>query len=230
LIAFVVLLLVLVAYFGALDVQNRQQLVSESRKEVRLQWENMGPSNPHSAAHYGSYAFKPISPLTALDEGVNLTAGRVLRLEGHVQNETVHSSQSQSVFISYFGPLKASLILQIMIPLLIIFLTYYSIQSEREQGRIRLILVQGLSYRSVVLGKVISVWILSIVVLLATLVVQWIIFGDLFNGDYLLRSALLVLSYSSFYFIISAITAGFCSSVAKGSSALTVMLAVWVLW
>ncbi|TAH19270.1 MAG: hypothetical protein EAZ08_08850 [Cytophagales bacterium] len=26
----------------------------------RQQWENQGEKNPHSAAHYGTYAFKPI--------------------------------------------------------------------------------------------------------------------------------------------------------------------------
>ncbi|MEM1406388.1 MAG: DUF3526 domain-containing protein, partial [Bacteroidota bacterium] len=215
---------------GVQDVKNRQALVNQSKEEVREQWENMGPSNPHGAAHYGSYAFKPITLLSALDEGVNLTAGRVLRLEGHVQNETTHSSQSQSAFISYFGPLKASLILQIVLPLLIIFLTYYSIQSEYEQGRIRLLMVQGVAYAKLIVGKVLSVWMLAFLTLLMTLAVQWITLGQSFSQDLMLRSGLIVLAYAGFYWIISSITATLCSRWAQGASALTIMLALWVLW
>lgn len=219
-----------IAYFGVQDIQNRQNLVDQSKKQIRDQWENMGPSNPHGAAHYGSYAFKPLTPLSALDEGVNLTTGRVLRLEGHVQNETTHSSQSQSAFISYFGPLKASLILQIVIPLLIIFLTFYSIQSEHEQGRIRLLMVQGVSYSRLVLGKVLSVWLLSFLILLITLIVQWMTMGQSIDQDLLLRTVLIVAVYGLFYWVICSITAALCSKWVKSASALTIMLAIWVVW
>jgi len=230
LIIFFTLLLLAVGYFGAEDIKNRQTIIDQSKAEVRDQWENMGPSNPHSAAHYGSYAFKPLTPLSALDEGVNLTAGRVLRLEGHVQNETVHSHQSQSVFISYFGPLKASLILQIVLPLFIIFLTYYSIKSELDQGRIRLLLVQGISYRKLILGKTISVWLLAVVILLITIVLQWVTFGGSLQGDQFVRSSLMIVVYAAFYWIIISLTAFFCSRSVSSASALAIMLALWVVW
>ncbi len=230
LILLLTFMLVAVSYFGAQDVANRQAKIDGSKKEVREQWESMGPSNPHGAAHFGSYAFKPLTPLSALDEGVNLTAGRVLRLEGHVQNEVVHSSQSQSVFISYFGPLKASILLQVVIPLLIIFLTYYGIKGEHEQGRVRLLMVQGVSYFRLIIGKVVSVWVLAILILLITLIIQWATFQGSLQPDLLLRSALIVLAYSLFYLVIGSFTAVFCARWAGGASALTVMLAIWVVW
>ena len=79
--------------------------------------------NPHRAAHYGSYAFKPINILNSMDGGVNDITGNVLKLEGHVQNEIVYSEASQSLTISKFGKLKSSLLLQYVIPLLLIFLS-----------------------------------------------------------------------------------------------------------
>jgi ABC-2 type transport system permease protein len=230
LIIFITFILVAMGYFGTQDVINRQVLTHEAKAEVRDQWENMGASNPHNAAHYGSYAFKPLSPLTALDEGVNLTTGRVLRLEGHAQNEVVHSNQSQSEFISYFGPLKASLILQVVLPMLIIFLTYTSIKSDQEQGRIPMLMVQGITYSKLILGKVTSVWLLTLLILLITLAVQWITFKDAIGEDLILRSSLIVLAYASFYWIISSLTASFCSRWFKGASALTIMLAIWLVW
>lgn len=224
------IVLAIISYFGVKDIQNRQEQTSDSKSQVREQWENMGPSNPHSAAHYGSYAFKPITPLSALDEGVNLTAGRVLRLEGHVQNEVVHSAQSQSAFISYFGPIKVSRVLQIIVPLFIIFLTYNTIKSEYEQGRIKLLMVQGVSYQRLIFGKILSIWLLAFFILLITLGFQIITFGGLFSPDLMLRSGLIILAYSSFYLIITALTASLSSRFVKGASALTIMLAVWVVW
>ena len=41
--------------------------------------------NPHSAVHYGSYAFKPMNALNSLDGGINNITGNVIKLEGHVQ-------------------------------------------------------------------------------------------------------------------------------------------------
>ena len=35
----------------------------------------MGTSNPHRAAHFGSYAFKESTILNSIDEGVNLLLG-----------------------------------------------------------------------------------------------------------------------------------------------------------
>ena len=222
--------LLLLSYFGVQDVRNRQALVDQSKREVREQWENMGPTNPHGAAHYGSYAFKPLNSLSALDEGVNLTAGSVLRLEGHVQNEVVHSAQSQSAFISYFGPLKASIVLQVIVPLFMIFLTYYAVKSEHEQGRVRLLMIQGITYPKLVFGKVLAIWILSLIILLVTLGSQIAIFGAGLEADFLLRSALIVLAYAVFYLIITSLTASFCAWASQGASSLTFMLAVWVVW
>ncbi len=230
LIIFLVLILAAVSYFGVQDVAKRQARIDGSKQEVRDQWENMGASNPHGAAHFGSYAFKPLTALSALDEGVNLTAGRVLRLEGHVQNEIVHSSQSQSVFISYFGPLKASILLQIVIPILIIFLTFYGIKGEHEQGRVRLLMVQGISYFRLIFGKVISVWVFAVLVLLITLIIQLLTFNESISGDLLLRTGLIVLAYGSFYLIIGSITGLFSLKWSGRSSALTTMLAIWVVW
>ena len=100
------------------DLQINQQEVAQ--KKVRQQWENLEPMHPHGAAHYGSYAFKSINILNSLDGGVNDITGNVIKLEGHVQNEMVYSEASQSISISRFGKLRASVLLQYVIPMIII--------------------------------------------------------------------------------------------------------------
>ena len=63
--------LILVTWFGIL--QNNEQIETQemAQSHVRSQWDEMEPSNPHRAAHFGSYAFKPTSVLNSIDEGIN---------------------------------------------------------------------------------------------------------------------------------------------------------------
>ena len=101
--------LLIVVSFGVNQNLNQQGYRSKAQKHVRNQWNNLEAMNPHRAAHYGSYAFKPINILNSMDSGVNDITGNVLKLEGHVQNEIVYSEASQSLTISKFGKLKSSL-------------------------------------------------------------------------------------------------------------------------
>ena len=100
---FFVLSLSLVVWMGIIQNKGQQQLQMKAQNHVRQQWENLEAMNPHRAAHYGSYVFKPVSILNSVDEGINSITGNVLKLEGHVQNEIVYSEASQSISISKFG-------------------------------------------------------------------------------------------------------------------------------
>src|SRR3990170_1332457 len=64
------------------------QLDHESADRLaRAQWLNQPAKDPHSAAHYGAYAFKPQDPLSLFDPGVNAYTGVAAFLEAHKQNE-----------------------------------------------------------------------------------------------------------------------------------------------
>ena len=41
---------------------------------TNTQWLKQGDKNPHTAAHFGNYAFKPLGPLAFFDSGI--TSGR----------------------------------------------------------------------------------------------------------------------------------------------------------
>ena len=86
-----VLVLLLSIILGKYETQQQQQSYQTASNHLRQQWESIKEMNPHGAAHYGTYVFKPTNLLSSLDEGVNSITGNVLRLEGHVQNEIVHS-------------------------------------------------------------------------------------------------------------------------------------------
>ena len=53
------------------------------------QWQSQGEKNPHAAAHYGIYAFKPVTPLAFFDTGVANYLGVSVWLEAHRRNRAV---------------------------------------------------------------------------------------------------------------------------------------------
>ena len=151
--SFFIILLSLATYFAI--VQNNKQIKSQqdAHNHIRLQWDELDSTNAHSAAHYGTYAFKSNTILNSLDEGINSVTGLVLRLEGHKQNDVAFSEVSQSLEISKFGKFKPSLLFQFIIPLFLIFLTFNSYTSEISSGRLKLLIIQGDSLLKIVFGK-----------------------------------------------------------------------------
>ena len=225
---FFVLSLSLVVWMGVLQQENQQQSQLEAQKHVRKQWENLEAMNPHRAAHYGSFAFKPLNILNAMDGGINDITGNVLQLEGHVQNEIIYSEASQALSISKFGKLKSSLILQYVIPLFLIFLSYGSISNEKEGQRIKLLILQGASTEKLVNAKSISVWIYGLFLLIVTVTIQSVLGST--NPEIFKRLAYVLLSYGLYYFIITSLSTYLSATLKDKTSALSSILAIWILW
>lgn len=227
---FFIFFLSLVTFLGIIQndkIQNEQKLAHE---HIRAQWDGMEASNPHSAAHYGTYAFKPISVLSSIDEGISSVTGNVLRLEGHRQNDIVFSEASQSLIISKFGKLNPSLIFQFIIPLLLIFFSFNTYITERQTGRLKLMLVQGASLRKIIFSKVLSIWFIGLLLLLLTLFIQIIFNSDNINSDVIIRLSILFLSYAFYYFILINITILLSVIFKSSTAALSLTVLTWVFW
>jgi ABC-2 type transport system permease protein len=228
-IALFILSLALVSWMVSMQNQRLQAQREAANKQMREKWDNMDPMNPHGAAHYGTYVFKPITHLNSIDEGVNAVTGHALFLEGHVQNEIVYSEASQSLAISKFGKLKPSLILQFIIPLLLIFLSFNMMSTERESGRLKLLILQGAHTTTILWAKILAVWSLSLIFLVLT-------FGLIYSfqssqeSDILVRALLLIIVYALYYFIVSALTVMLSARLQNATAALSTMLAFWILW
>ena len=225
-----VLVLVLSIALGNYQTQKQTERYKDAQKELRAQWESIDAMNPHGAAHYGTYVFKPANLLGSLDEGVNSVSGNVLRVEGHVQNEIVHSEASQMQSISKFGKLKSSLLLQYIVPILLIFLAFSSISNEKRSGRLKLLVLQGAKPFSLILGKTLSIWMYGVGLLALTILAYALFNLQGLNGDVLSRTALFFLSYSLYYFIITGLTVFFSASWQNPTMALTSMLGLWIVW
>jgi len=230
LISFFVILLFIVTFFGI--VQNNKQIQSQNdaHNHIRAQWDEMDPTNPHSAAHFGTYAFKPNSILNSLDEGVNAVTGLVLRLEGHKQNEVAFSEASQSLTVSTFGKFKVSLLFQFIIPLFLIFLAFNIYTSEISSGRLKLLLVQGNSLRQIVFAKIFSLLSLATILLLFTMIVQFLFNFSHIELDHIIRLSVFFLSYFVYYFIIISFTVLLSLIFKNSTAALSLTIITWSLW
>lgn len=224
------LLLFLTVYLGDKQTEVQSLQYQQSREYMRANWENNDPMHPHGAAHYGTYLFKPTNMLSSLDEGVNSVTGNVLRIEGHVQNEILFTEASQMQSISKFGKLKSSLLLQYILPLLLIFLSFQSINSEKQSKRLKLLVFQGASKKKIILGKAISVFLFGLSLLGITVLTYLILNSNSLNLDIISRTLLLFISYSIYYFTLCSATVFLSARLKNSNLALTSMMGLWILW
>lgn len=228
-LGFILVLLVSV-FLGNYQTQVQTQNYQTAQNHLRKQWESIKEMNPHGAAHYGTYIFKPANLLSSLDEGVNSITGNVLRVEGHVQNEIIHSEASQMQSVSKFGKLKSSLLLQYIVPILLVFLAFSSISNEKQSGRLKLLILQGANPKQIIFAKTLSVWLYGVGLLALTILAYALFNLQNVDSEIIKRTSLFFATYALYYFIISGLTVFFSASGKNLTLALTSMLGIWIIW
>jgi ABC-2 type transport system permease protein len=137
--------------------QVRERLQQSTYQQiVRAQWEGQPDRHPHRVAHYGTFAFKPPGPLDAFDPGVDSYGGRVLYLEAHRQNAANFAEAGELSSAFRLGELSLAFVLQLVLPLVVVILGHRSFVDEAESGRLRLLLAQGVSGRTLAFGKLVG--------------------------------------------------------------------------
>ncbi len=139
-------------HYRDVDTQHR-----EATRATRRQWLDQGSKNPHSAAHYGIYAFKPKMPLSLIDPGVDAYTGVATWLEAHKQNDFKYRPAQDATAVARFGELSAATVLQWLVPLLIILLAFPAFAGERDLGTLRQVMSLGVRPLDLALGKALGV-------------------------------------------------------------------------
>lgn len=220
--------LIAVSIISVKEVKQSKDNQQKAQQHMREKWEAIDSMNAHSAAHYGTYLYKPVTAIGNFDEGVYNITGKVLRIEGHVQNEIVYSEASQSLLLSKFGKLKSSLILQYIIPLLLIFLAFNSMSNEKESGRVKLLYLQGATTAQLIISKSIAIWIYGVLLLLITFCTQLLSLPP--HYDQTERLVLLFMAFALYYYIIVIGTIYLSAKLKNNTAVLTMSLACWMLW
>lgn len=140
-----------------------QQQWQQKNEEL---WQTQPDRHPHRVAHYGSMVFKPVSPLSFIDAGVNPFVGNALFLEAHRQNSaSVKQIQFGASNLALGYPSLATLVL-VLWPLILITLGYSTFSNERERGTLKMALALGVSWRALLLGKAAAYGLISLILLL----------------------------------------------------------------
>lgn len=126
---------------------------TSARRFNREQWINQGAKNPHTAGHFGTYVFKPSAPLSLLDSGITPYVGSAFYLEAHWQNDPQYRQIDDATPAGRFGEMTATTVVQTLLPLLIILVSFPAFAGEREQGTLKQLLSLGLDRKIIVLGK-----------------------------------------------------------------------------
>lgn len=119
-------------------------------------WDTQGLKNPHSAAHFSRYAFQPTFNLAVFDPGLTDYVGNAIWLEAHYRDPAALRPIEEAVEIQRIAPLNPAWVIQIFGPLLIFVLLYGAVAGERESGTLRQLLAAGVRPVSLLLGKAIS--------------------------------------------------------------------------
>jgi ABC-2 type transport system permease protein len=230
--------LVLALLLGAIAFGAAQHVRLDRQREAaaaadRSLWVSQGPKNPHAAAHFGQFAFKPQTPLALADPGVDAYVGSAVRLEAHRQKHPQFRSASDTGVASRLGGLSVAFVLQIVMPLVAILIGFAAFAGERERGTLRQSLSVGAAGVDLLAGKALAAFgALSTLLVPAFALCAASVFlladHDVAVADQLTRLAALFAGYAlylaGFVFLALAV-----SALARTTrAALVILLAFWL--
>ena len=215
---------------GWVQARKAQAERTAAQATAREHWESQGEKNPHSAAHYGIYAFKPRLALSFVDEGVDPYTGASVWLEAHRQNDFLMRPAQDATSAQRIGALTAAQVLQHLVPLLIILLTFGTLAGEREQGTLRQLLATGIGRGGLAGGKALGVALALALLLVpaAALGAAALVVGSPGPAaSPLARGAVLAGVYLAYFAAFLGLSLAVSAWARSGRAALVVLLAVW---
>lgn len=219
----------------ALGWQHSRQVNAQhqaAQKATREQWVNQGQKNPHSAAHYGVYAFKPKMPLALLDPGIDPWVGVAAWLEAHKQNEFKYKPAQDATAVQRFGELTGAAVLQLLAPLLIVLLTFPAFAGEREQGTLRQLLSLGVPRRVLAAGKALGIASAMALILIPSAVLGILALALASDNGSLAasfpRMAWMTVGYLLYLGAFLAVSLAVSAWASSSRTALVTLLAFWI--
>ncbi len=200
---------------------------TQAKEMFRKEWVEQR-ANPHSAAHFGTYLFKPFTFISIFDPGLNNYTGISYRVEAHNQAEMNYAAAQDSDTEMRFGELTIASLFQLFLPLLIIFLCFRSVSGERESQTLQLLYAQGLKPAALVWGKIAGNYLL--VVAISSPVMLFMLLSTMYREPGMLPA---IWSFNGTYLVYFLILTGVFVSISAASkrskNALLASLGVWIL-
>lgn len=228
----ILLMLLVAALNGYKNYHTVKQIREQAQQEKREQWLHQDPKHPHIAAHFGTFAYKPKTWFSMMDAGLDIYTGTFAYLEPHRQNDFVFRPAEAYSGGIRFGQLTVALVLQLLVPLLIIFMGFASITQERDNGTLPLLFSNGLPLYKIAAGKVLGQFTALLIILLPALLLTGLFFAiqaPAAGSDWWLRIAILLGVYGIYFLLFTMVTV-FISAISKTSgNALLSLLSLWII-
>ncbi|QRR00853.1 ABC transporter permease [Dyadobacter sandarakinus] len=211
---------------------NLQQAAASS--EVHKQWMSQPNRHPHRVAHYGYLVFREKSPLSFFDFGLDSYVGNSVFLEAHRQNTLNMSEAGFSNGMLRFGELSMAMVLQLLVPLFIIFIGFQTVSGLKENGVLKILLCQRASYMDVLVGKTAGLtavtWSLFLPLLILGLAAGITLVPGSAAADMAIRIVLIVFSYAVYFLIITLIVVTVSAMSSSAKNALILLVLIWMLF
>ncbi|ASK29772.1 hypothetical protein CEY12_06470 [Chryseobacterium sp. T16E-39] len=212
------------AQLNATSIKNNQ-----AKEIIDREWKDQNRNN-HSAAHWGTFLFKPVSYLSLLESGTSIYSENYYRVEAHKRPQ-IHSYRLPDLEAFMRRPdLNTAFFFQWLMPLFIIGLGFSSISSEREKGFLKLLSVQGASFGQLITGKFIALYAAILIFTVPPFVV--ITTGLFFENEpvgHLVRAICWFGVYAVYFFIVSGVVL-LISALSRSSwSSLMGSITLWIL-
>jgi ABC-2 type transport system permease protein len=221
------LLSIVAAVTSAAQMQTERLQRETLQGQTDALFEAQPDRHPHRMVHYGTYAYRPISPLAAFDPGVDLFTGTTIYLEGHRQNSATFGAVRENSSLMRFGQLTPAFVLQTLVPLLLVFLGFSLLTRERESGTLRQVRLHGAAGGNLLLGKGLALALVALIALApAALALVWI--GSAFPAE-APAAALLGAGYALYLLIWVALIVALSALVKSSATSLVLLVAVWTL-
>lgn len=229
--------IVLILLFAALGVgfERHGEIVAERAAAQALDyddWLAQPERHPHDAAHQGMHVFKPQSPLSIVDPGIDPYVGSTLWLQAHRESELKFRPAQDATGLQRFGDLSPAWVLQVLGPLLVIVLGFTAFAGERERGTLRQTLALGVSPGRLLWGKALALAAtLALLLGPAVLITAIVVAASATDGsvaDDAWRFAWLALGYALYLGIAMFLVLGVSSLAPSSRIALVVLLGLWI--
>jgi len=199
----------------------------------RARWLGQGDKDPHSAAHYSIFAFKPAPPLVGLDSGATPFVGQAIWLEAHHQNDLLHRPQQGASLLQRAGLTSPAALILGIGPLVVFLLAFALVAQDRERRTMRLALGLAKHPRLIVGGKALAIWIAAtglLVVPVSIASATTLVLSGAFSPDAGARLALWAALMATYLALPAAIGVLVSLRARSARIALAILFGSWILF
>jgi ABC-2 type transport system permease protein len=231
-IASLIGLLVLVSLLTGWSTRTEQQREADrAQLDDKETFQKQGNKTPHSAAHFGRMAYKPVAALGVFDPGAGPYLGQVIWLEAHRRDPAMFRPAEDSPDLRRLADLSAAGVLTLLLPLLVFVSGHGSFAGERERGTLRQVLSIGPNVGTLFFGKIAATatisLIVSSIVIGVSLLVALMVPGNHSTLDTILRGCGLLCGYALYGIALAALAVFVSAQARTVASALLILLIVW---